>query len=124
MKIIMINRYGYPEYGSENYFINLCQLLKAKGHKVIVFTTKDKRNIDKQYYDYSPDKIDIGNLGPISFGNKILHAARIIYSFQDRQKIERLIKDTRPDIVHIHNLKRLISPAILHSIKKFGLPVV
>lgn len=124
MKILMVNRYGYSEYGCENYFLNLCRLLKDKGHKVIVFTTKDKRNVDKEYADCCVDKMDMGNLGSISLLNKILYAPKTIYSFEARRKIERLIRDTKPDIVHIHNIKRLISSSIIHSIKKFDIPLV
>jgi glycosyltransferase involved in cell wall biosynthesis len=124
MKILMVNRYGYLGYGSENYFINLCELLRRKGHEVIVFTTKDARNVDKQYPDYLTDKLDFGNLKTVSLPKKILAVLGIIYSFADRKQIEKLIRDTNPDLVHIHNIKRLISPSILHSIKKFNLPIV
>lgn len=124
MKILMVNRYGYPGYGGENYFLNLCQLLKEKGHKVIIFTTKDERNIYREYTDYYVNKIDVDNLNSISLLDKMSYAPKIIYSFEAKQKIEKLIRDTQPDIVHIHNIKRLISPSILHSIKKFNIPIV
>ena len=52
MKILMTTRYGFPQYGCEKYFLNLCSLLKEKGHEVIVFTTKNDRNIDKEYSPY------------------------------------------------------------------------
>lgn len=120
----MVNRYAYPRYGSETYFLDLCQLLREKGHKVIIFTTKDERNVDKEYEDYFINKIDVDNLDSIALSDKILYVLKTIYSFEAKRKIERLIRDTQPDIVHIHNIKRLISPSILHSIKKFGIPVV
>lgn len=124
MKILMVNRYGYPKYGTETCFLNLCRLLRERGHKVITFTTKDERNVDKEYADYYVNKIDIDNLNSMPLLNKISFAPKTIYSLEAKRKIERLIRDTKPDIVHIHSIKRLISPSILHSIKNFGLPVV
>lgn len=124
MKILLVNRWGYPAYGGETYFLNLCRLLKERGHKVIVFTTRDKRNIDKEYADYCVNQINVGNLNSIPLLNRVLFAPKTIYSWEARRKIERLIRDTRPDIIHIHSIKRLISPSILHSAKKFNIPVV
>lgn len=124
MKILLINRYGYPKYGSETYLLNLRGLLKEKGHKVILFTTKDERNIDKEYADYFINGINIDKLDTAPLLDKLLYTPKTIYSFEARRKIERLIMDTQPDIVHIQNIKRLISPSILDSIKKFGIPII
>ena len=124
MKILLVNRGGYSSYGSETYLLNLYRLLKEKAHKVNIFTTKDERNIDKEYVDYFVNKIDIEKLDSVSLLSKILFAPKTIYSFEAKRKIERLIRDIRPDIVHIQNIKRSISPSILHSVKKYDIPVV
>ena len=124
MKILMVNRYGYPGYGSENYFLDLCRLFSSKGHKVIAFTAKDERNVDKKYAGYFVNRLNMCklNLAPLPY--KILDAFKTIYSFEAEKKIEKIIADTRPDIAHIHNIKRLVSPSVLCSIKKFRIPVV
>jgi glycosyltransferase involved in cell wall biosynthesis len=74
--------------------------------------------------NYFVNKINIDNLDAISLFNKILYAPKTIYSFEAKRKLKKLLRDTKPDIVHIHHIKRLISPSILPSIKNFGLPVV
>lgn len=119
----MVNRCGYLTYGIENYFFNLCELLRQKGHEAIIFTTKDAKNIDKQYSDYFVEKINNDNIGSIPLRKKIAHIPKIIYSFEAQYKIERLISDTRPDIAHIHGISRLISPSILPVIKRFNIPI-
>lgn len=124
MKILLVNWFGYPKYGCENYFLNLCRLLRQKGHEVIIFTTEDKRNIDKSHIDYCVNKIDMDDLKAMPLLDKVLFAPKTIYSLEAKRKIERLIKDTKPDIAHIHNIKRLISPSILHSLKCFNIPIV
>jgi glycosyltransferase involved in cell wall biosynthesis len=124
MKILMVNRCGYLTYGIESYFFNLCDLLKQKGHTVIIFTTKDERNIDKQYADYFVEKINNEDTRSIPFHKKISCISKTIYSREAQRKIKRLILEVKPDIAHIHGISRLISPSILPVIKKFNIPIV
>lgn len=86
MKILMVNRYGYPKYGIETYFLNPCRLLNKKGHKVIIFTTKDERNVDKEYAKYFVDNIALDNLNSVYLLRNILYTPKIIYSFESKQK--------------------------------------
>lgn len=47
-----------------------------------------------------------------------------IYSIRGCRKMRQILKDFRPDIVHIHNLYPFISPAVLPICKQAGVPVV
>ena len=49
---------------------------------------------------------------------------RIMYSREARGRIEQLIADTQPDIVHIHGFIHEMSTSILPALKAAGLPVV
>ena len=48
----------------------------------------------------------------------------MIYSVQARQRIEKLIAKTRPDLAHVHMIDHQLSPSILLGIKKFGIPII
>ncbi len=48
----------------------------------------------------------------------------MFYSFEAKRKINAILDEFKPDIVHIHNIYHQISPAILFEIKKRGIPVV
>jgi glycosyltransferase involved in cell wall biosynthesis len=124
MKILLVNGRGYPKYGGENYFTSLCRLLELKGNQVVVFTSKDQRNIDQKYNTYCVDKINLDDLGSVSFKKKVFSTPKVIYSLESRANMERLIRDIRPDLVHLHQIKRFISPSILAPIKKAGIPIV
>ncbi|HDQ00139.1 MAG TPA: glycosyltransferase family 1 protein, partial [bacterium] len=43
---------------------------------------------------------------------------------QAKERIAKLINKVKPDIVHLHMIDHQISPSILHSIKKHGIPVL
>jgi glycosyltransferase involved in cell wall biosynthesis len=47
-----------------------------------------------------------------------------LYNRKSIKQVTDLIRMEAPDIVHIHNLYPLISPAILPQIKKTGIPIV
>lgn len=47
-----------------------------------------------------------------------------IYSFSSKKVMRELLREHKPDIVHIHNLFPLISPSILSVCSAMGVPVV
>jgi glycosyltransferase involved in cell wall biosynthesis len=55
---------------------------------------------------------------------KIATAGRMLYSIEAKKNLEALITQEKPDIAHLHNIYHQISPSILHSLKKFKIPVV
>lgn len=40
------------------------------------------------------------------------------------RKLRRTLRETRPDIVHMHNTFPLLSPSVLHAPREFGIPTV
>lgn len=121
MKILMVNKYYYVKGGSERYLFDIKALLEQHGHEVIPFAMKDERNFPTEYQKYFVDHVDYD--APFSL-KKLKEAARLIYSWHAREKIEALIEATRPDVVHLHMIDHQISPAILHSLHRYGIPVV
>ncbi len=49
---------------------------------------------------------------------------RPIYSFEDARALRACIRETRPDVVHLHNPFPLISPGVVRVAKSEGVPVV
>jgi glycosyltransferase involved in cell wall biosynthesis len=49
---------------------------------------------------------------------------RPLYSFEDARAIRRRIRETRPDVIHLHNPFPLISPYVVRVAKSEGVPVV
>lgn len=109
MKILQINNYPYLKGGAETVFLHTINLLKQKGHKVISLSREIKgfnhENID---YLIPEEKFFLSRF----------------YSFKSKQLIRIILKNEKPDIVHIHNIVGGISFSILPDLKKFGIPVV
>lgn len=121
----MCNSFNYLRGGAERYFIDLSALLTAHGHEVIPFCMHDERNLPSKYSDYFISHIDFPTMMRESRGimSKLRVAERVIYSREAKQKIERLIADTQPDVAHIHGIAHETSPSILPAIKDAGIPL-
>lgn len=105
MKILVIhNKYGKFS-GEEAYVESQINVLSANGHQVIT-------------YFRSSEELERMPLGKL----KAFFAA--LYNPQAIKTVTRLLKKEQPDLVHIHNLFPLISPAILPRIKQMGIPIV
>ena len=121
MRILFANKFFYFKGGSEYIFFDTARYLEKKGHKVIFFSMKDPQNLSSEYEKYFVSNV---NYERMDFKNIIQTSSKLLYSFEARTKIEKLIKEQKPDIVHLNNIYHQISPSILHSIKKYKLPVV
>ncbi len=105
MKIAIVhNAYGKIS-GEEIVINNLAALLKARGISVSRFSR-------------SSAEIDNKRLGKISAFFSGVHNPFA------KKEFEKFLNEKRPDVVHVHNLYPLISPAILPVCKKLRIPVV
>jgi glycosyltransferase involved in cell wall biosynthesis len=108
MKILLVNKFFYPRGGAENSFFETARLLERNGHSVAFFSMEHPKN----------------NPSAFALLHNLRAAGRIHYSFEARKKIEKLIEAERPDIAHLNNISHQISPSIIDSLRKFGIPIV
>jgi len=120
MKILMVNKFLYPNGGSETYCFKLAEYLKKMGHDVQFFGMEHERNIVGNNLDINVSNVDFKE---ISF-SKLLYPFKIIYSLEAATKIRRIIESYRPDLVHLNNFNFQLTPSILYEIKKNRIPVV
>lgn len=121
MNILQVNKYNYIKGGAERYYIDLCALLKRKGHKVARFSMKDDKNLPSEWEEYFISNISFKNPSIFDYPKMF---GRMFYSLEAKRKIGELLDDFKPDIVHVHNIYNHISPSILVEIKKREIPVV
>ncbi len=122
MKVLSVNKFHYVKGGADRLYLEWSELLEKKGHEIVYFSMQHERNQATTYARYFVENVEFFNNG----GRRNLPsmALRVLYSRQARRRIELLIEDTRPEIAHLHNIAHQLSPSILDSLKKHGLPVV
>lgn len=105
MKILFIHNKYRKFSGEEAVVESQIQLLRRNGHQIIT------------YFRSSEELEEMSN-------GKIKAFFWAFYNPISVKEIKNVIGVEKPDIVHIHNLYPLISPAILPVIKNMGIPIV
>ena len=122
MRILLVNKFYYLAGGVERYVLGWERILRKNGHEVIIFSMKDQRNDESRYSKYFVDNANFSINGSIF--DKLKTGINSIYSREARRKLEQLIRDTRPDIAHIHAFCYQLTPSILLPLKEANIPVV
>ncbi len=120
--LLAVNNYYYPRGGAETVFFGHNRLFEAAGWTVVPFAMKHAKNLATPWSRYFVDEIEFG--GSYSLGQKLIRTPKVIYSFEARAKLARLLGEIEADICHVHNLYHHISPSILGLLKSRGTPVV
>ncbi len=122
MRVLMVNKFHRMVGGSETCYFSMKRLLEKRGHTVIDFAMADERNAPSPYSDYFVDNVDYH--GKSSFSQRLRMARNFVYSPEAKKKFQRLVRDTKPDLVHLHLFHHQLSPSILDAVKKHRLPAV
>lgn len=108
MKILAIHNFHRKgsASGDDQVFNSETSLLEEHGHKVI-------------RYSVTNDSFDKAGIF-----DKILSTFGMLWSFKNYNAIQKIIRDEKPDIVHVHTFFPLLSPSVLYAAKDAGLKVV
>ena len=122
MKILQINKFFFLKGGSERHFFDLSELLSEKKHQVSVWSTKHPSNLSFPNQENFAKFIDFSQKD--SFSKEIKKFKNIFWNKEAKKKLEKVIKQEKPDIVHLHNIFSHFSPSIIFAIKKYNIPIV
>lgn len=117
MKILMINKFLYPNGGSETYIFKLGDYLKLQGHEVQYFGMEHKgRCVGNNVEAYTSD-MDFHGGSKLS---KLTYPLKTIYSIEARKQIRKVLEDFKPDVCHLNNFTYQITPSVILEIKKWN----
>lgn len=122
MKVIHANKFHYLQGGTERYYLDTMELLEKEGVDCIPFAMEHEKNLESKYSNYFVSNVDFSKVRFDKEGLRVL--GRMLYSFEAKEKIGKLVEDEKPDLVHVHNIYHQISPSILHELKRRKIPVV
>lgn len=115
MKILLVNKFLYPNGGSETYIFELGKKLREMGHEVQYFGMEHEGRIVGNHVESYTSNMDFHS-GKLQ---KLLYPFKIIYSKEARKKIRLVLDDFAPDVVHLNNINFQITPSILYEIKDY-----
>jgi glycosyltransferase involved in cell wall biosynthesis len=121
LRILLVNKFYDHRGGTERILFDLEAELRADGHDVAVFATRDERNLPTPWREYFAAGRDYENP---TLGQRLSYAVATVYDRQARQSLARLLDEFRPDVVHLHNIYHQLSPSVLDELRERGLPAV
>ena len=115
MKVLIVNKFLYPNGGSETYIFEIGKQLEKLGHEVQFFGMEHEgRIVGNNVGAYTSD-MDF-HTGKI---DKLLYPFKILYSFDAKKQIRKVLEDMQPDVVHLNNINFQITPAVIDEIYNF-----
>lgn len=116
MKILMVNKFLYPNGGSETYIFKLGKCLEKQGHEIQYFgMDHEGRCVGNRINAYTSD-MDFHNGNILS---KLSYPVKTIYSLEARVQIRKVLDDFKPDVCHINNFNYQLTPSIILEIQKW-----
>jgi glycosyltransferase involved in cell wall biosynthesis len=108
MKVLLVhNKYRTSAPSGEDIAVgNERRMLESRGIEVVSF---ERCNDD---------------LDDSSFVAKTTMAINTIWSQRSRSELRKVLRNVRPDIVHVHNTFSMLSPSVYGACKAEGVPVV
>jgi len=103
VNILRIHNYYLQPGGEDEVFRAESEVLRAHGHTVREFT--------------------VSNTAIESMG-KVELAVATVWNRQMQRRLEVLLREDRPDVVHFHNTFPLVSPAAYAPPRRLGIPVI
>jgi hypothetical protein len=126
MKIVAVNRNFFVAGGPEKYLFSLIDNLPE--YDFIPFCLQLKKNLETPYSKYfvgGPSQADgvYFNEFRLSPAQKIKYAIDSVYHQEARRKLERLIRDERPDIALFLNAV-YFSDSIIDACRRYRVPII
>ena len=116
MKILMVNKFLYPNGGSETYIFKLGEALMAHGHEVQYFGMEHAQRCVGNHANAYTRSMDFHGA---SAREKLSYPLRTIYSVEARRKIRQVLDDFQPDVCHLNNFNFQLTPSIILEIRKW-----
>lgn len=116
MKILFINKFLYPNGGSETYIFKLGDYLKSIGHEVQYFGMEHEGRCVSNAVDAYTSDMDFHQTSKLA---KLTYPIKTIYSTEARKKLRLVLNDFKPDVCHLNNFNYQLTPSIILEINKW-----
>jgi glycosyltransferase involved in cell wall biosynthesis len=130
MKIVLCNKYFFLNGGTEKYLRDVMHCFASTGHEPVPFSVSYAGNWQSPYShlflpppgDEHQTRFEHIRLRPAGI---IRHLDRSIYSVEARLYLTRLLREIGgADVAYLLNIYNYMSPSVIHTLKKFRIPVV
>lgn len=116
MKVLMINKFLYPNGGSETYIFKLGEHLEKMGHEVQFFGMEHKGRCVGNRVNAYTSNMDFHDGSKLS---KLTYPLKTIYNREAREMLRLVLDDFQPDVCHLNNFNYQLTPSMILEIVKW-----
>ena len=121
MQVLLANKFFFEKGGAEKSLFETARLLQAHGHGTRFFAMQHARNLPCADARHFVSEVDYEDR---SLRMRLKSGARMLYSLEAARKLAGLLDDARIDIAHLNNIYHQLSPSILRTLRRRGVPMV
>lgn len=112
----MVNKFLYPNGGSETYMFKLGAYLKSIGHEVEYFGMEHEGRCVSNSLGLYTETMDFHDSSTFK---KIKLSLKTIYSKEAKDKMLAVLENFKPDVVHLNNFNFQLTPSIIYAVKEY-----
>ncbi|WP_375752409.1 glycosyltransferase family 4 protein [Vibrio sp. HN007] len=122
MKILQVNKFFFMKGGAETVYFQEKEMLKSAGFETIEFSMAHEKNFASDYAGFFVENVDYHT--DSSKLSALKTAINFIHNSEACKKMQALLEQEKPDIVHFHNIYHQLTPSVIKVAKKFGCKTV
>lgn len=112
----MVNKFLHPAGGAETYMFQLGDYWSSKGCEVEYFGMYHPDQVVGNQWNLYTDTMDFHKKGKLA---NLKNPWKIICSSEAKKKMTRILREFRPDVVHINNFNYQLTPSILLAVEEY-----
>lgn len=116
LKILIVNKFLYPNGGSETYIFKIGEKLRELGHEVQYFGMEHSGRIVGNNAGMYTEDMDFHGGSAVS---KLFYPFKTVYSAEAKKKMLAVLRDFEPDAVHLNNFNYQLTPSVILAVKKY-----
>jgi len=124
VRILQINKYHRVLGGADRVYFQTIDVLRRRGHEVIPFSSRapGEEVVESPYSSFFVE--NLAQKLPLRLEDRSRIYLRGIYNLDACRSLEKLIRATKPQVAHVHNIHYQISPSIFDVLRRYDIPVV
>ncbi len=115
MRILIVNKFLFPNGGSESYIFGLGKELVRQGHEVQYFGMEHAGRIVGNRAESYTSEVDFHASGAAGF----MAPFKLLYSREARKKLRVVLEDFRPEAVHFNNINFQLTPSVIDEVRAY-----
>ncbi len=121
-RLLNVNTYHHRRGGSDVVYLEHGAMMQSLGFECGWFAMQHPKNEPTPWAEHFIDELEFGH--DYSPAQKLVMAAKVVWSWEARARLSRLLDRFPADIAHLHCIYHHHSPAILPLLSERGVPAV